>query len=120
MKHKRIPLKIPRTKAFIKQNGLCYYCHLPMWNISTKELSIKFKVSKKNLSNFKCTGEHLTPHSEGGSANQSNIVAACWFCNSKRHQRKTIPNDEEYHRFVQKRVHLGKWNTNYISTQPTS
>jgi 5-methylcytosine-specific restriction endonuclease McrA len=115
MKTKRKPLKIPRTQAFIKQKGLCYYCQFPMWNKDPSEVLKKYNVSMKNLAHFKCTGEHLIAHSEGGSAKQSNIVAACWYCNSKRHQRKKQPNDIQFQKFVQYRIKLSRWNSGLIT-----
>ncbi len=115
MKIKRKPLKIPRSKAFIKQNGLCYYCQFPMWNKEPSEILSKYNVSIKNLVHFKCTGEHLIAHCEGGSAKHSNIVAACWFCNSKRHQRKKTPNDTQFLKYVRYRIKSGKWNCGLIT-----
>lgn len=86
-----------------------------MWNIEPSEILSKFIVSANNLKHFKCTGEHLIAHCEGGPANQSNIVAACWFCNSKRHQRKIAIGLKQYKNHVLKRLKKGKWNIGMIS-----
>lgn len=86
-----------------------------MWNKEPSEVLKKYNVSIKNLVHFKCTGEHLIAHSEGGSAKQSNIVAACLFCNFKRHQRKKRPNDIQFQNYVMYRVKSGKWNSGLIS-----
>lgn len=87
-----------RQLAFNQQGGKCYYCGLPMV-LSDQE-------GPKHL---RCTAEHLLARSEGGSDAPSNIVAACFYCNHKRHQRKNPPEPERYRAEIRKRVQKGGW-----------
>lgn len=64
-------LKNARARAFQAQNGCCYYCRQRM---NQSPLTV-------------CTAEHLRARSEGGGVS-GNIVAACLYCNSRRHRRK--------------------------------
>nr|WP_209399021.1 HNH endonuclease [Marinobacter salsuginis] len=61
--------------------------------------------------------EHLVAHSEGGSAGQSNIVAACRFCNEKRHTRKNPPDPQAYSALVERRLQKGGWNSHLLDLQ---
>lgn len=107
---RRLPLKNPRTRAFKAQGGKCYYCNQPMWMKSEQELTSRYPITAKQAKLLKCTGEHLEPHSEGGSSSQMNIVAACWFCNTKRHARKTAPTPDLYKLMVTRRLFKGAWH----------
>lgn len=59
---------------------------------------------------LKCTAEHLNAHQDGGTIAQSNIVAACWFCNQQRHRRKVAPVPEQFRKLVQQRMSKGRWH----------
>lgn len=111
MRNTRKSLKIPRNKAFREQEGHCFYCSRPMWCENPDEFSIAHGVRKPLLRQCQCTGEHLKPHSCGGTASKENIVAACFYCNSKRHKRKAKMDPIQYRSYVHKRVAKGKWNT---------
>lgn len=83
-KRDQAQLLILRKRAFIKQDGLCYWCHHPM---DTSE----FEKHPRRLS-----ADHLIPLHAGGRTVPGNIVAACKQCNSERHpelnrSRKTAP-----------------------------
>lgn len=110
MAKNRPSLKSPRSKAFNLQNGRCYYCRYPVWNDSPENFASLYGLSRRNLSKFRCTGEHLQSHAEGGSASQENIVAACAFCNMQRHRRKN-PNPEKFRELVAHRVQRCRWHT---------
>ncbi|MBL4929995.1 HNH endonuclease signature motif containing protein [Fuscibacter oryzae] len=58
-----------------------------------------------------CTAEHLHPRSEGGQDTTDNIVAACWYCNSRRHRRKHPLSPEAHRLRVQQRMTAGKWHS---------
>jgi hypothetical protein len=92
----RKSLKNPRRNAFQLQNGACFYFGCPMWTADATEFAELHSISPKNLSKFRCTGEHLTPHSEGGSCNQRNIVAAHAFCNQLRHRSKSVRSPDQF------------------------
>jgi len=100
----------PRTSAFINQNGLCYYCNQPMWLKRTDELTVKYTLTPGQARQLQCTGEHLLSHKDGGSVSPNNIVAACRFCNNRRH-RRIKPVDPEMHRVrVRSRIGRGRWH----------
>ncbi|PKO70211.1 MAG: restriction endonuclease [Betaproteobacteria bacterium HGW-Betaproteobacteria-16] len=91
-------LHTSRQLAFDRQGGKCYYCGLRMW-----------RNGPKGPSHLRCTAEHLIARSEGGGNGQSNIVAACWHCNSTRHKRKRPPEPQRYRDEVRRRVNRGAW-----------
>jgi 5-methylcytosine-specific restriction endonuclease McrA len=91
-------LQKSRQLAFKRQHGLCFYCGLPMW------LS-----GQQGPAALRCTAEHLIPRSEGGGDGPSNIVAACWQCNSTRHKRKQPPEPQRYQVEVRRHVAQGRW-----------
>ena len=47
---------------------------------------------------------------DGGLDTPENIVAACRWCNSRRHKRKTVPAPEAYLQLVQQRIRRGRWH----------
>ncbi|MBL4903903.1 MAG: HNH endonuclease [Desulfocapsa sp.] len=99
-----------RHVAFKKQSGLCYYCGSPMWESKPKEFANKHKITRKYAARFQCTAEHLLARCDGGKDQKSNIAAACLFCNSTRHQRKSPPAPLKYKTHIQKRLKKGKWH----------
>ena len=115
MSNKRKSLKEQKLKAYNDQKGLCYYCKNPMWLVNPSEYASKFKISIQLAKIFQCTGEHLIPHSNGGTSKQNNIVAACKFCNSQRHRRKKVLSPKPYYNFVQTRICKGRWNSGILS-----
>lgn len=107
---KRKPLKTPRKQAFLRQNGRCYYCQNPIWEKNPEQYAKLYGLSLRKAQWMRCTGEHLTAHKDGGSANPDNIVAACYFCNTRRHSRKKDLTPEKYKRLVSKRVEKKRWH----------
>lgn len=103
----RQSLKNARTSAFNAQGGKCYYCNQPMWLKSVQELLSRFSISPKQARLLQCTGEHLEAHSEGGSSSQKNIVAACWFCNTKRNAGKKNRAPDQHKNHVTHRLLRG-------------
>lgn len=92
----------------IAQKGRCYYCDLPMWDEALApdpDGSSKMKAQKI----LRCTAEHLHPQSEGGRNVADNIVAACWYCNTRRHRRKRALSPKAYRLHVQKRMAEDRW-----------
>ncbi|MEJ1372518.1 MAG: HNH endonuclease [Candidatus Sedimenticola sp. (ex Thyasira tokunagai)] len=59
---------------------------------------------------LKCTGEHLSAHSEGGTTSRANIAAACWYCNNRRHRRRSVTDPQSYKAHVRKRMSKGRWH----------
>lgn len=92
-----------RRRAFHRQQGLCYYCHVKMWELA-------YCQSKPGRRHHQSTAEHLIPRSEGGSNSAENIVAACLFCNITRHRSRDVQTPEKYRDKVQRRLRMGRWN----------
>lgn len=99
-----------RLKAFNLQKGRCIYCELPMWLNNPEEFAKKYKITTKQAKLFRCTAEHLKAKQDGGKDHESNIVAACYYCNQKRHKRKSPPDPGAYKQLVMKRHRKGRWN----------
>lgn len=107
---KRKPLKTPRKQAFLRQNGRCFYCQNPIWEENPEQYAKLYGLSLRKAQWMRCTGEHLTAYKDGGSATPDNIVAACYFCNTRRHARKKDITPEKYKIFVSKRVEKKRWH----------
>lgn len=110
MTKKRTSLSALRKLSFTYQNGHCYYCNQPMWNSNPKEFSIKHNITIKQAKQLKCTGEHLLPHSLEGPATKKNIVAACHYCNQKRHRRENELSPTTYKSLVSRRLAKKRWH----------
>jgi hypothetical protein len=99
-----------RLKAFKLQQGRCIYCELPMWLDNPETFATKYKVHIKAVKIFQCTAEHLKAKKDGGQDVEGNIVAACFYCNHKRHQGKFPRDPISYKQHVTKRIGMGKWH----------
>ena len=86
-----------RRKAARRQERRCYYCN----RVMTSQAQLR------------CTAEHLIARSEQGPDSQSNIVAACKFCNSMRH--RLFPNliPPEYAQMVRTLVSTNHWHEHH-------
>lgn len=98
-----------RKSAYLSQSGRCYYCNLPMWESDVESFTQAYKVSLRQAKLLKCTAEHLDARMDGGKDNANNIVAACHWCNQKRHQRKLAPGPNEYRNMVRQKLRNGRW-----------
>lgn len=107
---KAIHLKTMRLKAFRNQFGRCYYCERPIWINGKEGFAIKYSIPLSMVEKYKCTAEHLVARCDGGGDNQSNIVAACFFCNNSRHHGKCAPSPSKYKELVQRWLNEGKWH----------
>lgn len=101
---------IPRAIAFERQQGRCYYCRFPMWLTDLGGFRVRYKLSKSQALQLKCTAEHLEARSDGGTDSPENVAAACWLCNQRRHRRRRAPCPEVYRRLVQQRIARGRWH----------
>ena len=108
-------LKKSRLKAFNLQQSRCIYCELPMWLDHPDAFTKKYKITIKGAALFKCTAEHLIAKRYGGKDDASNIVAACHFCNQKRHKCKKPKDPISYKHYVSTRLGKGKWNSVFIT-----
>jgi len=61
---------------------------------------------------LRSTAEHLVVRCDGGRDERSNIVAACHWCNDRRHRGRphTAPSAETYLHRVACRVAAGRWH----------
>lgn len=110
-------LKIIRKEKMIKQGGRCYYCELPMWENEAGTISSTQCKMESAPHVLRCTAEHLLARSEGGQNTVGNIVAVCWFCNSRRHRRKRPLPPEEYRQLVRERMAVGRWQLAAVTSR---
>lgn len=99
-----------RLAAFKGQNGRCHYCGLPMWLKQPTELTAKYRITEGEVSRLRCTAEHLVAKQDGGTDSKDNIVAACYFCNTRRHRVKSPPDPTRHRERVGRRIRAGKWH----------
>ena len=99
-----------RLLAFERQNGRCYYCSALLWLEKIAEFAAKYELSQRQAYRFQCTAEHLVARQDGGCDVSKNIVAACWFCNSRRHRRRYAPSPEAFKKLVSQRIKQHKWH----------
>ena len=104
--------KLPtyRRNAFLAQSGRCFYCSAEMWLTHPERFASRYGLSEREAWRFKCTAEHLIARRDGGSDTQENIVAACKFCNSTRHQIRCAPEPTTYVQHVRRRLRAGRWH----------
>jgi len=81
-----------------------------MWRCDPRPFATRYGISLRQAVYLQATAEHLQPKSKGGSNSAKNIVAACYFCNSRRHfaRQPLTPND--YASKVRKKLIRGKWH----------
>ncbi len=99
-----------RSSAHAKQDGRCYYCDQPMWIKTPDEILSERNITVQQAKRFKCTAEHLHARKDGGADKKTNIVAACRFCNHRRHQRKKDLSPDQYKKLVQSRMSKRRWH----------
>lgn len=107
---------LQRQSALERQGGLCFYCQFPLWEAKETDLASfagLYNFTTRQARRFLSTAEHLLPRSDGGPDSSSNIVAACVYCNSKRHQRRRVPSPDAYCVLVRRRVERGKWHPDW-------
>lgn len=104
----------PRQLAYERQQGCCYYCGMPMWLRSAGELTSRFSLSDRQAELLRCTAEHLHARRDGGGNAQSNIAAACLYCNRGRHARKRPPSPEQFSNFVRSRILRARWHSDSL------
>lgn len=110
--------RIKRTK-FGLQSGLCFYCRQPMWHHNPEQFAQRHAITVKNARFFQATAEHLVARSDGGLDVSENIVAACWYCNNRRHRARRVLPPDRYAQKVGSRLSEGKWH-GFIARNDTS
>lgn len=103
-------IKIIRDVKFTAQAGRCYYCCQPMWSQRPSHFAEVYGLKVSAIRPLRVTAEHLVARCDGGTDTPDNIVAACWFCNTKRHKAKRPLAPETFARKVQSRLSVGRWH----------
>lgn len=100
-----------RSLAFIRQQGRCYYCGSPMWAVDVKVFATRYRITVSQAEQFQCTGEHLVALQDGGNNRETNVVAACLFCNRHRHHHRpcNAPQAEAYKHLVGRQMRKKRW-----------
>lgn len=109
-------LKNIRRTKMLAQEGRCYYCGLPMWDEALNDCPAAEYRSSRRPKTLRCTAEHLLPRSEGGVDTPENIVAACLFCNQRRHRAKCPRSPEAHRTHVRRRMAAGRWLAAQVAT----
>lgn len=101
-----------RQSAAIQQNHLCFYCCFPMWHHDSEVFSRDHRLPKRFTKYLQCTAEHLVARQNNGTDAADNIVAACFWCNSMRHQGRShkAPEARAYRSNVKRLVSMGRWH----------
>lgn len=109
-----------RNRAYERQGGICYYCGLPMWEKEDAEvLAAYLGIKARHVSWLKCTAEHLNARTDGGTDSAANVVAACLYCNSRRHLHRQdhAPSPENYRARVSACMATGHWHPTQIALE---
>lgn len=96
-----------RALAFRRQHGRCIYCDSRMWLNTPRELK-GLSISRIRL--LQATAEHKHARCDGGTNASTNIAAACWYCNQRRHRAKRPKNFESFQAYVSHRIAAGRWH----------
>ena len=95
-------------RAYAARGGLCFYCDGVTWLPSAEDkvsarlrlgIMPEAKLSGSLLRAALATREHLTRVTEGGTNIASNIVLACNYCNTTRHDA-----DPGHHRSIMREL----------------
>lgn len=109
-------VQINREHAFKQQKGRCFYCGQPMWQQDPVAFARQYGLRVKQVRPLQVTAEHVVARSAGGGNRRSNIVAACRFCNAKRHQTTRPLEADEYGEWVRRRLAQGKWHRLHLES----
>lgn len=100
-----------RIQSAITQQCRCFYCGLTMVEPALPDFAPK-GLKPKWQKYLRCTAEHLTARQDQGRDNSQNIVAACWWCNTRRHKgrEEKAPDPLRYRLRVQSLMKKGGWH----------
>ncbi|RSV20368.1 restriction endonuclease [Sphingomonas sp. ABOLG] len=99
-----------KRRAFESQAGRCFYCEQPMWLADAATFAQRHNLSAESARHLQVTAEHVIARSCGGRDESSNIVAACRYCNTRRHRAKDALQADAYLTRVRRRLAHGKWH----------
>ena len=98
-----------RLRASVHQGFRCYYCGLPFWIEDPVGFAARYRLTTQQARYLRCTAEHLQARVDGGSNRRDNVVAACTYCNTHRHRRRTPLLPPDYQAHVRRRMRQGRW-----------
>lgn len=98
-----------RLRAVVLQGFRCYYCGLAVWIEDPGGFAARYGLTMRQAEYLRCTAEHLRARADGGSNRRDNVVAACLYCNSRRHRTRTPLSPPEYQSHVRRRMQRGRW-----------
>lgn len=101
-----------RRQAFIEQGGCCFYCSNRIWERDGQTFAHINGIAVRLCRHLRCTAEHLLARKDGGKVVSTNIVAACLWCNSRRHRGRhdNAPEPAVYKRWVRMQVARSRWH----------
>lgn len=101
-----------RSIAFHEQDRLCFYCELPIWEDAAEQFASAHGLTAAQANLLKSTAEHLVAQRDGGRDTPDNIVAACAWCNSRRHAGRShrAPEPQAYKCRIAQRIAIDKWH----------
>ncbi|WP_369751531.1 HNH endonuclease [Acidovorax sp. CF316] len=69
-------------------------------------------VPPEHVDHLQCTAEHLQDRQHGGADTARNVVAACAWCNRRRHEGRTqsAPSPKRYRNEVLLAMAAGTWH----------
>ena len=92
------------------QGWICTYCEQPMWRRDPAAFAAHHGLTLRQALLLQATAEHLLPAGEGGKDVHENIVAACFYCNRKRHQARNILSPLAHMKKVRRQLRRGRWH----------
>ena len=110
----RDTIRTLRRQAAREQGWRCFYCQLPMWDTELDEFIARYGISRGLARRFRCTAEHVEARCDGGKDVAANIVAACLFCNGRRHRVKHPLDASEHVSVVRLRLAKGRWHPPHV------
>lgn len=81
-----------------------------MWLGQIGDFAVKYGISDQLALRFQCTAEHLVARQDGGDDSRNNIVAACLFCNSTRHEMRNPLPANKYASLIGRQLSQGTWH----------
>lgn len=99
-----------RNRKAVSQGWACYYCEQPMWKDNPATFAAENSITLRQARLLQATAEHLTPRADGGCDSDKNIVAACAFCNIKRHKGRAVLSPSAYAVKVRRQLQSGRWH----------
>jgi hypothetical protein len=105
-------LKKLRRLSFEKQRHQCFYCKHLMWEDNPEAFSRFYGITLKQARLLRSTAEHLVAQQDNGGDTPDNVVAACLWCNQRRHKgrHRKAPDPETYKHFISMRMEKGLWH----------